>query len=165
MTRILIKALTLMISITAGCGVSPLVQVPNLEVPRTEPVVLLPAPVSVRPATQHIITIAANYENQNDWLSYAAVRMAQGSQCHVSALPWCGDQGTCQVGVSVAGDVCVLLVRGVSTLGLAFDPYCHDLSHPDLKDQPELARGERHPAWESCLEDAQRIVEFQRGEF
>jgi len=144
------------LGLLTGCHVGTLSHVQNLEVPRVSDntYVMEAAPASVARPVQKHVRVLANHVDRKVELASAHVRPVQGSTCHVSSPTICSENGQCQVGISVEGDVCVLLVRGVSTVGHELDSYCHDLSHPEGSDLLASAESKGHPAWERCVDDA-----------
>lgn len=150
---------TLSCALLAGCHVATMVHVPNLEVPRSanDTTLLEPAVRRVERPTERHVAIFAFHVDRHVQLVSALVRPVQGSECYVSSPPICLT-GQCQVGISIEGDVCVLMVRGTSQLGHDLDSYCHDLSHPDLSDLTRVGNAKGHPVWERCIDRTQQLV-------
>jgi len=149
------KPLVLTLGCLCGCHVGTLAHVHNLEVPRSSdnsPPLEGPQPVAVQ-VIERNVRVVANHSDANVELVSARVRTVQGSQCSVTSMAFCGAGGQCQVGVSVQGDTCVLLVRGISEIGHELDSYCHDLSHASISMVP-IGTDRHHPVWERCLDDS-----------
>lgn len=152
-----------MVSATAGCHVVTTTAVPNLDVPRAspEPLEIAVTQAETKQPDQRFVAISAVHSDQLVALSRARVRSVQGSHCQVSSVPLCNGWGECQVGVTMAGEVCVLMVQVVSEYGHVLDPYCHDLSSEELNGEGASERRAQY-ALDRCQDEVARVRDADR---